>query len=309
METVLITGGTGLIGRALTQALIQKRYKVIVLTRDATRKPENDRLSYAQWDVKKQTIDVNALQSADYIIHLAGAGVVDKKWTAAYRKEILESRTNSSKLIINTLSSVNNKVKAMISSSAIGWYGPDKADAKPFTENDPASADFLGETCRLWEQSVEDAEKIGIRVCKLRTGIVLTNDGGAMKEFKRPILFGIAPILGSGKQMVSWIHIEDLCRMFMYAIENQSLEGSYNAVAPMPVSNKTLMLTLAKAMRGRFFIPLYVPSFILKIMMGSRSIEVLKSTTVSAEKIKNAGFTFLYPSIEAAIQKLIKKKS
>lgn len=309
METVLITGGTGLIGRALTQALIQKRYKVIVLTRDATRKPENDRLSYAQWDVKKQTIDVNALQSADYIIHLAGAGVVDKKWTAAYRKEILESRTNSSKLIINTLSSVNNKVKAIISSSAIGWYGPDKADATPFTENDPASADFLGETCRLWEQSVEDAEKIGIRVCKLRTGIVLTNDGGAMKEFKRPILFGIAPILGSGKQLVSWIHIEDLCRMFMYAIENQSLEGSYNAVAPMPVSNKTLMLTLAKAMRGRFFIPLYVPSFILKIMMGSRSIEVLKSTTVSAEKIKNAGFTFLYPSIEAAIQKLIKKKS
>jgi uncharacterized protein (TIGR01777 family) len=309
METVLITGGTGLIGRTLTEALINKGYRVIVLTRDIANKGGNDRLSYAHWDVKKQTIDVNALQAADYIIHLAGAGVVDKKWTEAYKKEILESRTNSSKLIVETLSANSNKVKAIISSSAIGWYGPDKTDEIPFTENDPSSPDFLGETCSLWEQSVEEAEKIGIRVCKLRTGIVLANDGGAMKEFKRPVLFGIAPILGSGKQMVSWIHIDDLCRMFVYAMENATMKGSYNAVAPNPISNKTLMLTLAKIMRGRFFIPMHVPSFVLKIMMGSRSIEVLKSTTVSCGKIKKEGFTFLYPSIEAAINQLIKKRS
>ncbi len=309
METVLITGGTGLIGRTLTKALINKGYRVIVLTRDIANKGSNDRLSYAHWDVKKQTIDVNALQTADYIIHLAGAGVVDKKWTEAYKKEILESRTNSSKLIIKSLSANSNKVKAIISSSAIGWYGPDKTDTTAFTENDLSSPDFLGETCMLWEQSVEEAEKIGIRVCKLRTGIVLANDGGAMKEFKRPVLFGIAPILGSGKQMVSWIHIDDLCRMFVYAMENDTMKGSYNAVAPNPISNKTLMLTLAKIMRGRFFIPMHVPSFVLKIMMGSRSIEVLKSTTVSCDKIKKEGFTFLYPSIEAAINQLIKRRS
>ena len=309
METVLITGGTGLVGKALTDKLIQKGYRVIVLTRAISNKTENSQLSYAHWDIKKEEIDLNAIQGADYIIHLAGAGVVDKKWTKEYKKEIQESRTKSSQLIVASLAKNSNKVKAIISSSAIGWYGPDKSNNIAFIENTPAAIDFLGETCRLWEKSVDEAEKTGVRVCKLRTGIVLSNDGGALKEFKKPIKMGVAGILGNGNQTVSWIHIDDLCRMFIYAMENNTLSGSYNAVAPNPVSNKILTLILAKAMRGKFFIPMHVPSFILKIMMGSRSIEVLKSTTVSAEKIKKEGFTFLYPTIEAAINQLIKKKS
>ena len=307
MQTVLITGGTGMVGKELSKLLLEKGYSLIILTRNsASQQSTNKQLRYANWDIKKQTINLEAFQTADYIIHLAGAGVVDKKWTDSYKKEIVDSRTESSKLLVNTLAKYPHHVKAIITSSAIGWYGPDVNGANAFTETSPSSTDFLGETCRLWEESIEGATKLGVRVCKLRTGIVLSNTGGALSEFKKPIKFGVAGILGNGKQVVSWIHIEDLCRMFLFALENKHMEGSYNAVAPNPVSNQALTLTLARMMRGSFFIPLNVPVFILKIMMGKRSIEVLKSTKVSCEKIKKAGFSFVYPSIEAALHQLIK---
>jgi uncharacterized protein (TIGR01777 family) len=307
MQTILIAGGTGLVGKKLSQYLILKGYKVIVLTRNIPTKGVNASIQYAVWDVKKQTIDVAALQTADFIIQLAGAGVVDKKWTEDYKREIVESRTQSSKLIIDTLKEHSHSVKAIISSSAIGWYGEDKQPGFAFTEDDPADNSFLGKTCQLWEDSIEPATVLGIRVCKLRTGIVLSNDGGALAEFKKPIQLGVAGILGNGKQMVSWIHIDDLCRMFLHAIENASMHGSYNAVAPSPVSNKELTVKLAQVMKGSFFILIHVPVFILKLMMGSRSVEVLKSTTVSCTKIRNEGFTFLYPTIEAAFRGLIQK--
>jgi uncharacterized protein len=251
---------------------------------------------------------MEAVKKADAIIHLAGAGVMDKKWDDTYKKEIEESRTQSSALLINTLQKIDHKVKVILSASAIGWYGEDKIPNHYFTENENADEAFLGMVCKKWEQSVEAAEALGIRVCKLRTGIVLTDDGGAYKEFKAPLKFGVASILGNGKQMVSWIHIDDLCRQFIFALENENIRGSYNAVAPMPVSNKTLTLEIAKNVKGKFYIPIHVPTFVLKIMMGDRSIEILKSATVSCEKIKAAGFTFLYPSIEAAVEQIEKKK-
>jgi uncharacterized protein (TIGR01777 family) len=211
--------------------------------------------------------------------------------------------------LLDALKKGNHQVKTIVSSSAIGWYGPDKKTDYAFVETDAAEEDFLGTTCRQWEESISTAEILGIRVCKLRTGIVLSNEGGALVEFKKPLQMGIAAILGNGKQMVSWIHIEDLCRMFIHAIENPRLTGSFNAVAPMPVSNKTLTLTLAKLLRGRFFIPIHVPTFILKLMLGESSIEILKSTTVSCEKIKSTGFTFYYPSIDAALKALTNPSS
>jgi hypothetical protein len=308
METILITGGSGLVGRTLTDLLLKKGYQVIILTRKITDKNPKPHLKYALWDIKKSFIDVQAIQTSDYIIHLAGAGVVDKKWTAAYQQEIVDSRVNSSSLIIQTLKNNPNKVKALISSSAIGWYGPDLSLNHQFVETEKNDDSFLGNTCKLWEDSVEPAQQMGIRVCKLRTGIVLSKEGGALKEFMKPINLGVAAILGNGKQMVSWIHIDDLCRMFLHAIENKEMSGSYNAVAPHPVSNKNLTLSLAKEIKGRFFMPSYVPSFILKLMMGKRSIEVLKSCYVSAEKISKSGFTFFFPSIEVALKDLFTKK-
>lgn len=305
--TVLITGGTGLVGNALADALIEKGYRVIILSRSLLEKKNNDKLSYALWNVEKQKIDTAAIQAADFIVHLAGAGVVAKKWTDAYKQEIVDSRTQSSQLIYKALKNNENKVKAIISASAIGWYGADTEPLKPFTENDAADNSFLGQTCKLWEDSIEPVTGLGKRLVKLRTGIVLSNDGGALAEFKKPIRFGVAGILGNGNQVVSWIHIDDLCRMFIAAIENEKMEGSYNAVAPQPVSNRMLTLTLAKAIHGKFYLPMHVPAFILKIMMGQRSIEVLKSTTVSGKKMLDTGFTFNFNNIASALADLTKK--
>ena len=307
MQTILMTGGTGLVGRALSHLLLEKGYKVIILTRNLPGGIIPDNISYALWDINKQQIDVQAVQRADYIVHLAGAGVVAKKWTAAYKKEIVESRTNSSRLIIDTLKAHSNSVKAVISASAIGWYGADTG-TEWFTEKDPAEKDFLGDTCRLWEESIEPVTALGKRLVKLRIGIVLSNDGGALVEFKKPLRFGIAAVLGTGKQMISWIHIDDLCRLFIYAVENENINGSYNAVAPAPVDNKELNIKLARAIRGKFYIPMHIPAFILKLLLGKRSVEILKSTTVSCKKIKETGFVFLCPSIEAALHELTAKK-
>ena len=308
MPTVLITGGSGLIGKNLTRHLITKGYEVIILSRKPQTDIQNPQISHAVWDIGKQQIDLTAVAKADYIVHLAGAGVMDKRWTKKYREQIVESRTKSSQLLIKALQENTNKVKTVVSASAIGWYGQNPSGslskAPEFTESDEANTGFLGNTARLWEKSVEPVASMGKRVVKLRLGIVLSNDGGAFVEFKKPIRFGIAGILGNGKQIISWIHIDDICRMFIYAIENENLSGSYNAVSPEPVSNKELIIRTAELLRNKFYIPVYVPTFFLKLILGERSIEVLKSATVSCEKIKSEGFTFLYPSIDAALRQL-----
>ncbi|HSN09125.1 MAG TPA: TIGR01777 family oxidoreductase [Hanamia sp.] len=312
MPVVLISGGTGLIGSHLTNHLIERDFDVIILSRNKNASSENPKISYSYWSVKDKVIDAGVVKKADHIIHLAGAGVIDKKWTNEYKKLIVDSRTKSAELIINCLKENQHHVKTFVSASAIGWYGEDdKSSARKegFIETDLPSKDFLGETCVLWEASTEPVTELGIRLVKLRTGIVLTNEGGAFKEYRRPLNFGVAPILGNGKQVVSWIHIDDLCRMYAEAIENGYLHGSYNAVAPKPVTQKDLILTLGQKMRNKFFIPIYVPGFILKLIFGKRSIEILKSATVSDKKIKATGFTFLYPSIESAIDELVANPS
>jgi uncharacterized protein (TIGR01777 family) len=302
-HTVIITGGTGLIGKALCKALLEKGYHVIILTRNPPAQSATGNISFATWNPDQQIIDKEVISSADYIIHLAGAGVADKRWTKKRKIEIIKSRIDSSKLLVDSLRTIPNKVKAVISASAIGWYGedPTNPNEKPFTEDSPADNGFLGKTCKHWEESIEAVTESGKRLVKLRIGIVLSKDGGAMKEFLKPLKFGVAAILGNGKQIISWIHIDDLVDMFIAALENDQLRGAYNGVAPNPVSNKTLTLQLAKT-RNKFFIPMYVPTFILKIMLGEMSVEILKSTTVSAEKILKSGFQFKHPSIEIAVE-------
>ena len=306
MQTVLISGGTGMVGQQLTKHLLAQGHQIIILTRRIPlSKPANPNVSYAIWDLAKQTIDINALQKATCLVHLAGAGVVDKKWTEAYKAEIVKSRTESSTLLLKALRNNAHAIKTVISASAIGWYGEDAApNEKAFIETDPAAKGFLGETCKRWEESIEPMEQLGIRLIKFRIGIVLSNTGGALTEFKKPLHLGVAAILGSGKQKVSWIHIDDLCRLFIEGIQNEQLAGTYNAVAPSPVTNQELTIELAHQLKGKFYIPMHVPKFLLKLMMGERSIEVLKSTTVDCAKIKQTGFTFLYPSIESALHQL-----
>lgn len=318
MRTVLITGGTGMIGTALSRLLLEEGYNVIILSRnpqETARRHEialerkifrsSGRLYYSRWDIRNMSIDAAALREADYVVHLAGAGVADKPWTEARKKEILESRTQSSALLLKCLRNNPNKVKAVISASAIGWYGPD--NGKPFTEDAPYARDFLGETCRAWEESIQPvADELGKRLVKLRLGIVLSREGGAMKEFMKPLLVGVASVLGDGNQMTSWVHIDDICKGFLYAIEHEQMEGVFNLCAPMPVDNRALITSIAKHRNGKFYLPIRIPAGVLRKLMGEMSVEVLKSATVSSEKIQRAGFHFSYPEIDQAVGNLLK---
>ncbi len=308
METVLIAGGSGMVGTPLTEHLVSLGYKVIILSR-SKKQSAIANVSYALWNVETKIIDEIAFKEADYLINLAGANVAEKRWTTSRKQEVIGSRVKSGELIVKSLKEIPNKIKCVISASAIGWYGPDTSESRQngFLEGAEADKHFLGETCRLWEEAIEPVKSLNKRLVKFRIGIVLKKNEGALKEFAKPIRRGIATILGTGNQVISWIHIDDVCRMFASALQNESIKGVYNAVAPQPVSNKDLILTLAKKLRGKFYVPVYVPSFILKIMLGEMSVEVLKSATVNSDKIKREGFTFLYPSLNTALDDLLKK--
>ena len=301
MATIGITGGTGTIGRTLGQFLLDKGHQVIVLCR-AVPKNKQKGIQYALWNPYKRELDATSLANTEYLINLAGAGVADKRWTSSRKQEIAESRIASGETLVQFLQTKPNVVKGIISMSAIGWYGPDRG--KIFSEEDPAYDDFLGATCKAWEQSIAPVSALGKRLVTLRTGIVLTKEGGALPEFTKPVQFGVAPILGSGKQMISWIHVQDLCRMIEWGMEHEEIKGIFNAVSPHPVNNKTMMLTIARILRGRFFIPIPVPAFVLKLMLGEMSIEVLKSATASSKKAEDAGFAFRFDQLEKALEDL-----
>jgi uncharacterized protein (TIGR01777 family) len=307
MVTVLITGGTGMIGKALTTALVEKGYAVIILSRNPGGADlKHPSVSYAAWNIEKQTIDIDAIATADYIVHLAGASLAEKRWTEQRKKEIVDSRIKSSALLVKALRQYPNSVRGFISTSATGWYAADPSipNSRPFTEDDPSASDFLGTTCAQWEESVQPIMQPGKRLVILRVGIVLSMQGGALKEFSKPLKWGIAPIMGNGKQIMSWIHIDDVVKLYITAIENETMQGVYNTVAPSPVSNKELVLRLANCSGKRFYVPFPVPAFLLKLLFGKLGNEVLKSATVSSQKTEATGFSFTYPRLEEALMNL-----
>lgn len=245
MQTVLITGGTGTIGRRLTQLLLIKNYRVIILTRNIAGKTNTENYRYAEWNIGKQTIDRNALEEADFIIHLAGAGIADGRWTAKRKKVIVNSRVNGCRLIIKALKEIPNKVRVVISASAIGYYGQDRSPGHFFKEEDEAGNDFLAQTCKAWEEAIRPVTTLGKRLVILRTGVVLDNQDGAYREFEKSLQFRVATVLGKGDQVISWIHINDMCRVYLQALENPEMQGVYNSCAPNPVSNKQLVSLIA----------------------------------------------------------------
>lgn len=310
MAHILITGGTGMVGNHLAGSLVASGHRVTILTR---RIPDQGKTNYAYalWDPSRNWVEASAIHSADYIVHLAGANVAEKRWTKSRKEEILQSRVEGSKTIVEALSKYPNQVKAVISASAIGWYGPDTETSlvTGFQESDPSDPSFLGDTCRQWEESIRAVEEMDKRLVIFRIGIVLDKNGGALPAFLQSLRFRVAGILGKGNQMISWIHYIDLCRMISFAIENEEVNGIFNAVSPHPVSNSQFNRLLAQHLYGDSYCSMPVPSFLLKILLGEMSIEVLKSATVSSLKIRMAGFSFNYPALQDALRKEFSEKN
>jgi uncharacterized protein (TIGR01777 family) len=302
-QTVLITGGTGMIGYRLTQLLQEKGYQVAYLSRKQESVPN---VKVYRWDVEKKWIDPKALVDADYIIHLAGAGIADSRWTDKRKQEIIHSRTSTIELIAKELQGRPYKVKAFVSASAIGFYGADTGD-KHVTEQTPSGSDFLAHVTRHWENSSELISHIGIRTTKLRIGIVLSNTGGALPKIALPVRWGIGAPLGNGRQWVSWIHLDDLCRLFITALENEQWYGVYNAVAPEPVTNKELTQQIAKALHRPLWVP-FVPGFVLRILYGELANTILGGNYVVNQRIKKeTNFTYQFETVEQALSDLAEK--
>ncbi|GAB3227378.1 TIGR01777 family oxidoreductase [Algoriphagus aestuariicola] len=294
MQNILITGGSGLIGQRITGLLEKKGYQVAWLGRSAH--PEQRTFL---WDIEKDKIDANALEWADAVVHLAGAGVAEKRWTPERKKLILESRTKSTQLLYSALEKTEKRPSTFISASAVGFYGFDTGTAL-VEENSPAGSDFLAEVVQAWENEVKRMESLDIRTVILRTGIVLDADGGALKEMlKTPV----AAPLGSGDQWMSWIHIDDLARMYAYALEKTTLQGIFNAVGPNPATNQQVTREAAQA-KGKPFLNIGVPGFLLKLILGEMAAMVLGGNRVSCQKIQKAGFQFEFFELSAALREL-----
>jgi len=294
---ILLTGGTGLIGGRLTEQLLEKGYRVSHLSRSAG---TDARVTTYLWDLDKGEIDEHCIDGADIIVHLAGAGIADKPWTEKRKKELINSRVKSIELIYDLLRDKKHGVNAVISASAIGYYS-DRGDELMYEERAPSN-DFMSNCCMLWEDAVDKGNDLGLRVVKLRTGVVLDR-GGALAKMEMPVKYFFGSPLGNGKQWIPWIHWQDVVDMYLFGIENESLAGVYNMVAPNPVTNKQLTIAIAKQLHKPLWLP-NVPAFFLKLLLGEMSTLVLGSTKVSAQKIENAGFKFKFPGIEGALKEI-----
>ena len=299
MKTILITGGSGLVGNRLTEMLKAKGYKVIWLSRERNIKAEIPRY---RWDYRKGEIDTEALEQANIVVHLAGSNLGDGSWTKAKKQEIIESRILTTKLLFQTYKSLNIQPEAFISASAVGYYGMHTDENIYTEESEPAKNDFLSRTCKKWESAVfQFHEELNVRVVALRTSFVISRDSEAFKKMILPTRFGLGAPMGNGKQYMSWIHIDDLCNLYIKSIEDSSMSGAYNAATPQFTTNKEFMRTVAKELKRPYLIP-RIPSFLLKLIMGESAGMILEGSRVSPQKVIDTGFKFLYPVAKEAIQ-------
>ncbi len=301
MAKVLITGGSGSIGRYLIPRLLFVGHQVSIIGRSRKEIPGVESFT---WDLDKEELDERALKGVTHIIHLAGAGIADKPWSPARKKEIVESRVNPLQMLANTLSNRNQRIEAIISSSAVGFYGGLTSN-KIFNEEDSAGTDFLGASCKMWEEAVQFFKPVANREVRIRTSVVLMNDAGALPKLVRPTKLGFGAAIGSGKQWMPWIHIDDLIEMFAEAVENTNYNGVYNAAAPQHADQTTVIKGIGKAL-GRPTILPPVPKFLIKTVMGEMSAVVTEGSRVSSQKVQDAGFEFIFPELQPALNDLLK---
>jgi uncharacterized protein len=293
MPTTLLAGGSGLIGKRLSEILRAQGHSVRLLTRT----PRGE--GQFAWNPAAGTLDEAALEGVDFVVNLAGAGIADRRWTAARKRELVQSRVQSAEVLRRAFEREAKRPRAYVSASAIGFYGNSGEDLMLETSA-PADQSFMVECCQKWEQAADAVAALGIRTVKLRIGVVLATEGGALAEFVKPLRFGLGTYFADGQAWYSWIHRDDVCRAFVWALENESVEGIFNAVAPQPVRNRDLVQATARAMRQPVLM-LPAPAFALRLMLGEMSAVVLNSNRVSAEKIERAGFQFDFPTLEGAL--------
>lgn len=281
---------------------IGQDYEIRFLTRH--RKQENE----YEWDIKKGTVDETAFDNVSHIIHLAGANISEKRWTPERKRELISSRVDSAELLRTTLRKNKIKLKSFISASGINFYGT-KTSEKIDVETDPPGNDFLSEVVVLWERAADDfkEQELAERVVKIRTAVVLSEKDGALKKMVPPVQYYIGSPLGSGKQYMPWIHIEDICSIYEFALKNSTIEGAYNAVSPQHATNKELTKKIAKVLGKPLWMP-NVPGFVLKLIFGELASVILEGSRASSEKILNAGFHFKFPDLEKALRDLLKKQ-
>lgn len=299
-KNVLITGGTGFIGRYLTEKLLEKGYTVSILSRNS--KPSTDKVFYYIWDVTTQKIEEAAVLNADFIIHLAGENIAEKRWTSSRKASILNSRIKSTQLIYEILKKNNKSLEAFISASGIGYYGAVNGDGI-CTESTLPANDFVGTVCQKWEEAADLMTGLGIRTVKIRTGLVLGKNEGILKELSPIFKHGFGAVLGSGKQYMPWIHIHDLCMMYIEAIKNDKMIGSYDAT----INDSTNNLTFSKTLANSFGYPIWmpkIPAFLIRLGMGERACLLLTGRRVSSDKIKKIGFQFKFKNLEEAFKNL-----
>jgi uncharacterized protein (TIGR01777 family) len=298
---ILITGGTGLIGRHLSKMLKAKGHKLILASRSNKKPEQYDDL--LQWDTNQLQIKKEPELKTDVVINLAGAGIADEKWTDKRKQLIRSSRVNSSKLLQGYLSKRNEIPQLVVSASAIGFYGS-VTHNNLMNEESKAETDFMGKTCAEWEEAGKQISPSS-RLFVPRIGIVLANDGGALPKLKTAAKWYSGAPLGSGNQHMPWIHIDDLCSMIVYAIENESINGIFNAVAATHCTNRDFTQALCKALHRPMW-PIPVPSLIIKTLFGEMSTVVLNGCPVDNQKIKNSGFKFQYDTLEKVFNDLFK---
>ena len=299
MSNYLIAGGSGFVGKALCQLLLSQGHKAIVLTTQKNKLSKDNLVQYVYWNTRQHKIEMEASDTSFHVINLAGAGIADKRWTASRKIELLQSRLDPLHTLLIAAKQKRFHIEHLVSASAIGYYGNQTQLCNETTTGDDS---FLSKICQAWEDATLPFEELQIPVAKVRLGIVLGNGRGAFKELMAPLPYKLAAIPGSGKQIYSWIHIEDACRIF-YNLSQQHQNGVFNAVAPHPATIDNLIDEM------RYYYPswlrFHVPEFLLKFILGEMAIEVTKSTKVSSRKIEDIGFNFHFPTLQEAVKNLI----
>ena len=295
-KNILITGATGLVGKQLVPYLQKQGHQVSILSRKKINIPA---VNVFVWDVDQQTIDVDALKGIDTIIHLAGAGIADKSWSVQRKQEIIDSRVKSAELLYKTIKETNAPIQTFVSASAVGYYGS-RRDEFLWENSDPGKG-FLADCCIQWEAAADAGIAMGIRVVKVRIGLILSKKGGALAAMAMPIKFFVGAPLGSGKQWMPWIHLDDIVQIFTKAVEDETMQGAYNAAAPYPASNKLLTKRIAWHLNRPVW-PLHVPKAVLNLILGESSILALMSSNTAAQKILDTGYRFKYLDLDEALK-------